>query len=68
MIQSASGVLAGHCRLTVSAAFTNVTRVIPRVVNLTGSPYRYGTRACLGRLGEGAQECTPRLFAWLRPC
>jgi len=36
--KSASGVLARHCRLTGSAAFTNVTRVIPRVVNLRGSP------------------------------
>ncbi|TKB86224.1 MAG: hypothetical protein E8D43_04665 [Nitrospira sp.] len=35
--KSASGVLARHGRLTVSAAFTNVTRVIPRVVNLRSS-------------------------------
>jgi len=41
--QSASGVLARHCRLTVSAAFTHVTRVIPRVVNLSGSPYGKST-------------------------
>ena len=40
----------------VSAAFTNVTRVIPRVVNLRGSPYGHGTRACLGRLGVGGYE------------
>jgi hypothetical protein len=32
--KSVSVVLAEHCRLTVSAAFTIVTRVIPRVVNL----------------------------------
>ncbi len=38
--KSASGVLARHCRLTVSAAFTNVTRFIQRVVNLRGSTYR----------------------------
>ena len=54
--KSASGVLARHGRLTVSAAFTNVTRVIPRVVNLRGSPYGHGTRACLGRLGVGGYE------------
>jgi hypothetical protein len=36
----ASGVLARHCRLTISAAFTNVTRFIQRVVNLRGSMYR----------------------------
>ncbi len=35
----ASGVLARHGRLTGSAAFTSVTRVTPRVVNLRGSPY-----------------------------
>jgi len=51
--KSASGVLAGHCRLTISATFTSVTRVIQRVVNLRGSPYGYGTRACLGRIGVG---------------
>jgi len=47
----------------VSAAFTNVTRVIPRVVNLSGSPYGHGTRACLGRLGVGGYECTIHPFA-----
>jgi hypothetical protein len=49
---SASGVLARHCRLTNSAAFTNVTRFIQRVVNLRGSTYRKGT---------------PRLLTLLRP-
>jgi hypothetical protein len=38
------------------AAFTYVTRVIPRVVNLRGSPYGHGTRACLGRLGMGGKN------------
>ena len=56
LTKAASGVLARHCRLTGSAAFTNVTRVIPRVVNLRGSPYGHGTRACLGRLGVGGYE------------
>jgi hypothetical protein len=32
----ASGVLAGHCRLTISEAFTNVPRLIRRGVNLRG--------------------------------
>ncbi|MBA5872381.1 MAG: hypothetical protein GDA68_20640 [Nitrospira sp. CR2.1] len=41
--KSASGVLARHGRLTGSAAFTSVTRVIPRGVNLSGSPYRKST-------------------------
>ena len=50
---SASGVLARHCRLTNSAAFTNVTRFIQRVVNLSGSTYAHGHRACLGMLGVG---------------
>ncbi|TKB86612.1 MAG: hypothetical protein E8D43_07400 [Nitrospira sp.] len=46
-------VLARHCRLTVSTAFTNVTRCIQRVVNLRSSPYGHVHRACLGRLGVG---------------
>jgi hypothetical protein len=49
----ASFVLARHCRLTISAAFTDVTRLIQRVVNLKGSPYGRGQRVCLGRLGVG---------------
>ncbi|CBK40449.1 protein of unknown function [Nitrospira defluvii] len=49
--KSASVVLAGHCRLTGSAEFTNVTRVIPRVVNLRGSPYRESTIRLLARCG-----------------
>jgi hypothetical protein len=51
--KSASFVLARHCRLTISAAFTNVTRIILRVVNLRGSTYGHGKRAGLGRLGVG---------------
>jgi len=40
MLKNASSfVLAGHCRLTISAAFTNVTRFIQRLVNLRGSTY-----------------------------
>jgi hypothetical protein len=50
---SSSGVLEGHCRLTISAAFTTMTRFIQRVVNLRGSTYEPGKRACLGRLGAG---------------
>ena len=34
MKKAASFVLARHCRLTISAAFTNVTRFIQRVVSL----------------------------------
>ena len=37
--KTSSFVLARHCRLTFSAAFTNVTRFIQRVVNLRGSTY-----------------------------
>ena len=53
--KSASGVLARHGRLTVSAAFTNVTCVISRVVNLKGSPYRESTLrlfVCCGLAGR----------------
>ena len=38
--KSASGVLAGHCRLTISAAFTSVPCFIQHGVNLRGSTYR----------------------------
>ncbi|MBA5868684.1 MAG: hypothetical protein GDA68_01570 [Nitrospira sp. CR2.1] len=41
--KSASGILARHGRLTGSAAFTRVPRVLPRGVNLRGSPYRQST-------------------------
>jgi hypothetical protein len=51
--KSASLFLARHGRLTVSAAFTSVTRFIQRVVNLGSSTYGHGNRACLGRLGVG---------------
>jgi hypothetical protein len=51
--KTASFVLARHGRLTISAAFTSVTRVIQRVVNLRGSPYGHGHRACLGSLRVG---------------
>jgi hypothetical protein len=43
--KAASGVLASHCRLTVSAAFTSVTRFIQRVVNLRRSPYGHGEQS-----------------------
>jgi hypothetical protein len=40
MLKMASSfVLARHCRLTISAAFTNVTRFTQRVVNLRSSTY-----------------------------
>ena len=39
--------------LTISAAFTNVTRFIQRLVNLRGSTHRHGKRACPVRLGVG---------------
>ncbi|OYT23706.1 MAG: hypothetical protein CCU27_07945 [Nitrospira sp. UW-LDO-02] len=53
--KSASSVLTRHCRLTVSAAFTNVTRVIPRVVNLRGSPYGPSTIRLFARCGLAGQ-------------
>ena len=49
---ASSDVLARHCHLTISAAFTNVTRFTQRVVNLRNSTYdtRYAS-----------------LLRWLRP-
>jgi len=37
-----SFVLTAHCRLTISAAFTNVPRLIRRDVSLRDSMYRLG--------------------------
>ena len=51
--KSASFVLAGHCRLTISAAFTNVLRLIRRGVNLRGSTYH---RARAARAARGGGE------------
>jgi hypothetical protein len=39
LVKSASGVLAGHGGLTISAAFTSLPRFIQRGVNLRGSTY-----------------------------
>ena len=67
--KSASGVLARHCRLTGSAAFTNVTRVIPRVVNLSGSTYRSRekslSRQARGRAGKNNVASPLRIAAAL---
>jgi hypothetical protein len=40
LIKPAIFVLARHCRLTISAAFTNMPRFIQRGVNLRDSTYR----------------------------
>ena len=50
----ASFVLAGHCRLTISAAFTNVPRLIRRDVNLRGSTYHRvrAAKSSSGWVGE----------------
>jgi hypothetical protein len=39
LIKSASRVLAGHCRLTISAALTGLPCLIRHGVNLRGSTY-----------------------------
>ncbi|CBK43277.1 protein of unknown function [Nitrospira defluvii] len=62
--KSASGVLARHCRLTGSAAFTDVTRFIQRVVNLRGSPYATGQEPVLAGSGwAGTKERFASSFA-----
>src|SRR5688500_10394614 len=66
-----SGVLAGHCRLTISAAFTDVPRFIQRGVNLRGSTYHRvrAAKSSSGRVGE--KEYAPPFRHWtltnLRP-
>ncbi|WHZ25404.1 MAG: hypothetical protein OJF51_000199 [Nitrospira sp.] len=64
--KSASGVLARHRRLTISAAFTSVPRFIQRGVNLRGSTYhRERAAKQLGAVGENDYASPFRL---LRPC
>jgi hypothetical protein len=54
MVKKPAGfVLAKTLPPHISAAFTSVTLLIRRVVNLRGSTYCYGKRACTGRLGVG---------------
>ncbi|WHZ26196.1 MAG: hypothetical protein OJF51_000991 [Nitrospira sp.] len=50
--KSASCVLGGHCRLTISAAFTGVPRFIQRGVNLRDSTYRRARAARAARGGR----------------
>ncbi|WHZ26728.1 MAG: hypothetical protein OJF51_001524 [Nitrospira sp.] len=57
--KSTSGVLAGHRRLTISAAFTNVPRFIQRGVNLRGSTY-HRARAARAAQGGRVRKVTPR--------
>jgi len=51
LIKSASSVLAGHCRLTISAAFTDVPCLIRHGVNLRGSTYGLGKRLFTQAMG-----------------
>ncbi len=59
--KAASGVLAGYCRLTISAAFTGVPCLIRHGVNLRGSTYRRARAASAARGGPG-EMTTPRLL------
>jgi hypothetical protein len=63
--KSASFVLARHCRLTISAAFTHVTRFIQRVVNLRGSTYRQWEKSLSWQAGAGRERdaSPPRIAA-----
>jgi hypothetical protein len=63
----ASFVLARHCRLTVSAAYTSLTRFIQRVVNLRGSTYRQRKEPASAGSGWAGKKGTPRPLASLRP-
>jgi hypothetical protein len=57
-------VLAGHCRLTILAAFTNVPRLIRRGVNLRGSTY-HRVRAAQSSSGQvGEKEYASPLRHW----
>ncbi|WHZ30356.1 MAG: hypothetical protein OJF51_005159 [Nitrospira sp.] len=57
--KSSSGVLAGHCRLSISAAFTSVPRFIQRGVNLRDSTY-HRERAALAARGGWVRKSAPR--------
>jgi hypothetical protein len=60
----ASGVLAGHCRLTISAASTSLPRFIQRGVNLRGSPYRRARAASAARGGWVKKDYASPLRHW----
>ena len=49
---ASSLLLARHCHLTISVAFTNVTRFIQRVVNFRDSTYDIGYASLLARCGS----------------
>jgi hypothetical protein len=62
--KAASGVLARHSRLTISAAFTNVPRFIQRGVNLRGSTYHWERAALAARGGVGEKEYASPVRHW----
>ena len=66
--KSASLVLAKTLPPHISAAFTSVTLLIRRVVNLRGSTYRTGEKSLSRRaLGGWIRTLWPRPLASLRP-
>jgi hypothetical protein len=66
--KSPSGVLTGHCRLTVSAAFTGVPCLIRHGVNLRGSTYRLGKRLFIQAMGGRVKTVYASPLRSLRPC
>jgi hypothetical protein len=61
----------GHCRLTISAAFTNVPRIIQRGVNLRGSTYGLDKRLfpqAMGGPGENSLRFAVRHWKLTDSC
>ncbi|WHZ29272.1 MAG: hypothetical protein OJF51_004074 [Nitrospira sp.] len=62
--KAASVVLAGHCRLTISAAFTNVPCLIRHGVNLRGSTYHRARAAQAARGWVGGKVYASPVRHW----
>jgi hypothetical protein len=59
----ASLAFARHSRLTISAAFTNVPRLIRRDVNLRGSTYGLGKRLFTQAMGWAGEKSVRIAFS-----
>ena len=66
--QSFIVVLTRHCRLTISAAFTSVPRLIRRGVNLIGSTYGLSKRLFTQAMGGRVKKVYALPLRSLRPC
>ena len=68
LIKSASSVLAGHCRLTISAAFTSMPSFIRHGVKPQRPTYSLGKRLLLQAMGGRVKTEYASPLRVLRPC